>query len=177
MTVNDRTQNGEAVEASMSSLTDKQREVLDLLIQHNTSKVIARLLRISPHTVDQRIEIAKRKLGAGSRNELASRYRHMVETYDQLTYEFSRIGKPAMTLDEGAGSDAERALVLTHPKRIQTDADAPDEADYRVGPEMFEGRFGTLMRIGAIGLVAALLIFIALGGLALFSQLSEVFGS
>lgn len=165
---------GKARASPLSSLTEKQRAVLDLLIQHNTSKEIARRLDISPHTVDQRIEFAKRKLGAGSRNALASRYRQMVEVYDHLTYEFSPMGTSAFPFDVGGANDPEHTVLATHSDRIEPDADDKPVVDYRVIPEMFEGRYGTLMRIGAIGLFAAVLIFIAIGGLALFSQLSEV---
>ena len=47
-------------EIVLAGLTAKQREVLDLLIEHKTSMEIARRLGISPHTVDQRIQFAKR---------------------------------------------------------------------------------------------------------------------
>ena len=40
------------IEFTLAGLTAKQREVLDLLIEHKTSKEIARELGISPHTVD-----------------------------------------------------------------------------------------------------------------------------
>lgn len=43
----------------LQGLTRKQRQVLDLLIEHKTSKEIARRLSISPHTVDQRTQFAK----------------------------------------------------------------------------------------------------------------------
>src|SRR6478752_3465006 len=58
------------MEFMLAGLTAKQREVLDLLIEHKTSKEIARELGISPHTVDQRIQFAKEKLGASSRSEV-----------------------------------------------------------------------------------------------------------
>ena len=83
--------------AGLSGLTDKQREVLDLLIEHKTSKEIARLLGISPHTVDQRIFFAKEKLGAASRNEAAAAYRRLVDVSGRTTYENSRIAAPAAT--------------------------------------------------------------------------------
>jgi DNA-binding CsgD family transcriptional regulator len=165
------------LDSPLGALTAKQREVLDLLIQHKTSKEIARRLEISPHTVDQRIEFAKRKLGARSRNELAVQYRQMVEIYDHLTYEFSRIGSSAISFDDDPRNEAEQCLVATYPNRTRNGEDAAEEADYRVVPEMFEGRYGTLARIGVIVALAALLVFVAVGGLALFSQLSEVFAS
>lgn len=56
-------------------LTAKQHEAVNLLIQHMTSKEISRILGISPHTVDQRIEAAKKKFGAETRGQLAQAYR------------------------------------------------------------------------------------------------------
>ena len=58
-----------------SRLTEKQRACLDLLIEHKTSKEIARLLDISKHTVDQRLNLARDTLGAQDRNESAFIYR------------------------------------------------------------------------------------------------------
>ena len=49
--------------AILTSLTDKQRAVLDLLIEHKTSKEISRIRGISHHTVDQPIMLARAKLG------------------------------------------------------------------------------------------------------------------
>eukprot|EP01037_Dinobryon_pediforme_P003672 gene3672-3721_t len=62
----------------LRGLTEKQRQVLDLLIQHKTSKEISRMLGISPHTVDQRILLARAKLQVTSRNEVAQAYRHLL---------------------------------------------------------------------------------------------------
>ncbi len=69
----------------LAGLTAKQRQVLDLLIEHKTSKEIARQLGISPHTVDQRIQFAKEKLGAASRNEAAAAYRNLVALSGRVT--------------------------------------------------------------------------------------------
>ena len=76
-------------------LTDKQRACLDLLIEHKTSKEIARLLDISKHSVDQRLTNARDALGAGDRNELAFIYRRLLETCDRMTYD--AVGVPSAT--------------------------------------------------------------------------------
>jgi DNA-binding CsgD family transcriptional regulator len=55
----------------MSKLSRKQWAAVELLARHMTSKEIARELGISPHTVDQRLTGAMRKLGAVNRRELA----------------------------------------------------------------------------------------------------------
>lgn len=61
-------------EDALASLTDKQVEVLDLLVQHNTTKQIARELGIAPNTVDQRIMGVRDKWGTADRKETARVY-------------------------------------------------------------------------------------------------------
>ena len=41
-------------------------------------------------------------------------------------------------------------------------------------PEWFDGRYGTLVRLSAIIAIAVFLVILVLGGLAIFSQLSEM---
>jgi len=52
-------------------LTDKQRQCLRLVWRHRESKEIARVLGISPHSVDGRIKTAMRTLGVADRYEAA----------------------------------------------------------------------------------------------------------
>ncbi|MFB0611003.1 helix-turn-helix transcriptional regulator [Aurantiacibacter poecillastricola] len=145
-------------------LTDKQREVLDLLIEHKTSKEIARSLGISPYTVDQRIASARRKLGAKTRNELAAVYKSIC---GELVYQFSHVDSLAKSGDEGSGSDV-------NPIDESGKMSEPPVRDYRVVPEIFEGRYGAWFRLGAISIIALLLLITGLGGVAAFAQLSDV---
>jgi DNA-binding CsgD family transcriptional regulator len=160
-------------EFMLAGLTAKQREVLDLLIEHKTSKEIARLLDISPHTVDQRIQFAKEKLGANNRNEAAAIYRRLVEICGQLTYQNSYLADAFDPLDNGPGTQGPFSD-CSHRERAHPDRFGDQETDYSVVPELFEGRYGTLMRLGAILGIAVFLVFLVLGGLAIFSQLSEL---
>ena len=162
------------IEFMLAGLTAKQREVLDLLIEHKTSKEIARELGISPHTVDQRIQFAKEKLGASSRSEVALLYRRLIEICGQLTYEDSRIAASAEVADNGSGTQAGPLSALRRRERTYPDQPRETEADYPVVPELFEGRYGTLIRLGAIIAIAVFLVILVLGGLAIFSQLSEM---
>jgi len=155
-------------------LTAKQREVLDLLIEHKTSKQIARQLGISPHTVDQRIFFAKEKLGAGSRSEVAVAYRRLLGVSGRVTYQETRIAHQARPAQMTAGSLAGQVLGLRSPELARPDGPALAELDYRVVPELFDGRYGTLMRLSAIIAIAALLVILVLGGMAILSQLSEM---
>jgi len=162
------------IEFMLAGLTAKQREVLDLLIEHKTSKEIARELGISPHTVDQRIQFAKEKLGASSRSEVALLYRRLVEICGQLTYEDSGIAASAVVSDNMPGTQAGRLSALRRWERFYPDQPQEAESDYPVVPELFEGRYGTLMRLGAIIAIAVFLVILVLGGLAIFSKLSEL---
>jgi DNA-binding CsgD family transcriptional regulator len=153
-------------------LTTKQREVMDLLIEHKTSKEIGRRLGISPHTVDQRIQFARDKLGARTRGEAAALYRRLVETYGQMTYGNSHLAELAVAGDSGAGTQGS-FRDRSHPERAPS-AQPGTEADVQVVPELFEGRYGTLMRLGAIVAIAVFLVIFVLGGLAIFSKLSEL---
>lgn len=76
----------------MESLTDGQRECLRLVNEHRTSKEIAKILQISPFTVDQRLDAAKNKLGARTRKEAARIFaeRDGQEIYQQTIYQNGR---------------------------------------------------------------------------------------
>jgi len=63
-------------EALFEALTDKQRQVLELLAENRTTKEIAAQLRVSDSAVNQRIEPLRQRLGAITRAELTRRYRH-----------------------------------------------------------------------------------------------------
>jgi hypothetical protein len=49
--------------------------------------------------------------------------------------------------------------------------------DYAVVQELFEGRHGTLVRLGAIVAIAVLLVIVVVGGVAILSQLSLLMAS
>lgn len=164
----------------LGRLTDKQREVLDLLIEHKTSKEISRRLGISPHTVDQRINSARARLGATGRGQVATEYRRLLTLCDSSTYQFSYMASDAYLVDSRSGSDAVESEVGNpcgeHPaKATEGPAPVPQVADYRVGPALFEGEWGTWTRLGAIVVLALLMIVTVLGGISLFLTVSKLF--
>lgn len=158
----------------VAKLTPGQLDCLLLVDQHLSSKEIAAQLNISPHTVDQRIQFAKEKLGASSRSEVAQLYRRLVEICGQLTYQDSRIAAAAAEADTGPRTQAGPLSLLHRRERTTPDQPREPESDYPVVPELFEGRYGTLIRLGAIIAIAVFLVILVLGGLAIFSQLSEL---
>jgi DNA-binding CsgD family transcriptional regulator len=158
--------------AALAGLTGRQRQVLDLLIEHKSSKDIGRLLGISPHTVDQRLRFAREKLGARTRSEAAVAYRRLLEACGETTYGYSRIAADRPMPDESSGPQG--SLPGSSPfQRFRSRRRHEPEADYQVGPELFGGRHGTLLRLGAIFAIALFLVLVALGGVAMFMELSQ----
>ena len=64
-------------EAAVERLSDGQKKVLRLVAAHHSSKEIASILDISPHTVDQRVRQSLALLGVSRRQQAA---RILVET-------------------------------------------------------------------------------------------------
>lgn len=81
----------------VARLSPGQRECLDLVDDHATSKEIARQLGISRHTVDARLRGAIQTLGVSSRREAAIIYRAAMqaEAYQPFAYQSPRIVSPA----------------------------------------------------------------------------------
>ena len=185
------------VDGPWMGLTGKQCEVLDLVIQHKTSKEISRLLGISPHTVDQRIMLARAKLNVATRAEVAQAYRTLLAqhgkfttpaAYQRTVYGSSYIALPPRSHQDGCREDADTALAPLHPDNpagIETQPqqmarpvpDAPTQEYYHVLPEAFDGRIGTLLRLGAIATITVFLTLVILGGLAIYSELSLMLDS
>jgi len=171
----------------LSLLTDKQRAVLDLLIEHKTSKEISRLLGISHHTVDQRIMLARAKLGVATRAEVAQAYRRLVANmpaaasiYERSVYDFSDVAQPLVTHQEPIREDRTDWIERlpgrweAQPRAVLHGDAASAEPYYHVLPEMFDGPYGTYVRLGTIAVFAMFLILIVMGGLAMFAQLSQI---
>lgn len=156
----------------LCKLSDKQREALELLILHKTSKEMSRILGISPNTVDQRLNSAKRTLGASSRGELALSYRRLVTICEKTTYDESRIAISAMPLDQGDRHGAENFLIQRGLEPDEKSKSGPTNRNDQILPELFEGRWGILARLGVIASIAFVLIASLLGGIVIIQVLS-----
>ena len=177
---------GDGSLAILSTLTDKQRAVLDLLIDHKTSKEISRLLGISPHTVDQRIMLARAKLGVTSRSEVAQAYRRLVPiqppfrpyTNDPYTT-FPTWHRCTMPSKVRAGRHDGLATAAALPPgsvcqgntfwRVCTDRALPSRP-----PGDVRRAIWNVLALGTIAAFAMFLILIVLGGLAMYAQLSQI---
>ena len=78
---------------SIDLLSAGQRDCLRLVYHHKSSKEIARELDISPHTVDQRLRVAMRKLGVDNRKKAALMFATASgeTTYQSLRYQSPQI--------------------------------------------------------------------------------------
>lgn len=158
------------------SLTDKQREVLDRLIEHKTSKEIARELDISPHTVEQRLRYSKAKLGIDRRSDLASAYRVFQSTYKEIACEDFCLPSDGVAHQMSLGAIEQFTFEEPGDSAGLSPKQSGSEmtAAVRIVPAMFEGRTGTWLRIGAIIVIAFCIIVTGLAGLAAFEQLSRL---
>lgn len=161
-------------EELLGKLTDKQRETLDLLLHHKTSKEIARDLEISPHTVEQRLRGAKRRLGVSRRSDLATAYRHLLLVCEETVYQESDVVIPALKLSNERETTASLDLFVTKQDTVSLSS-VNDSIEYvHLAPAIFEGRSGTWVRIGAVFAIAAAIIILVIGGMAMFEQLSRL---
>ena len=161
---------------AFAELTDKQRQALNLLIQHKTSKEISKLLGVSPHTVDQRIESAKRKFRVSSRGALAQAYRSSLPIGEQMTYEESHMSAPRVDEDSSISDELDAVHGLLDRNWSKPAEPTRQVEGYRVTPELFDGPSGTLYRLMTIVIIAVMLIFAVLGGASIFVTMSEIWG-
>ena len=82
-----------------NQLTEGQKACLRLVDDHHTSKEIARKLGISPFTVDQRLDAARRKLAASSRKDAAKMFAAMEQSgiSQPFVYEPQRLEQPSFS--------------------------------------------------------------------------------
>ncbi|MFO1255978.1 MAG: helix-turn-helix transcriptional regulator [Sphingomonadaceae bacterium] len=170
-----RTLDVETARKALATLTDKQREVLDLVLEHKSSKEIGRALSISPYTVDQRIAAARQKLNVASRGEVARAYAQLREICGQSAYEFSYVGV-ADELDHCSPQDPhlDPVFALSDVAAIELSPPWQGKIDAGAGLEALDRRFGIFGRIIAVFGLAALIAMTFLTMVAIAQTLSKI---
>lgn len=145
------------------ALTAKQKAVLELLLEHKSSKEIARALGISPYTVDQRIAFARKKFGANSRAELARAYSRTRNICGESIYGLSYVAdsKLAGQIDDQA-EPADPIFTLADATPVHFEVPWQERSISLVGLELLDRRFGILGRIAAILGLAAVIAMLLL---------------
>ncbi|HYJ30068.1 MAG TPA: helix-turn-helix transcriptional regulator [Allosphingosinicella sp.] len=93
-----------------ANLSEGQRECLRMVLRHMSSKEIARALGISRHTVDQRLRLAMKTLGAASRVDAARAFaaHEGAEAYQPSVHQSLRLD-PAPAADPPVASRTREA--------------------------------------------------------------------
>ncbi len=127
--------------AELALLTEGQRDCLRLVYQHMTSKDIARLLGVSPHTVDMRLRTAMRTLQVANRIEAARLLVQeeaggevMPDAYQPLIYQPSELAPP--TGSPNLGGPASGGSADIDPSRFTL---SPDVGPPASGPPRLAG--------------------------------------
>ena len=158
-------------ELCWNRLTEKQRACLDLLIEHKTSKEIARLLDISKHTVDQRLNAARDVLGARDRNETAYLYGRLKRIYDRVTYDLVEVPARSELVRSRFPDGSPPNLMDLH-----------DISDISGGRSSSSSPFGdylrhdysSAVRVGIMLTVSAVIVLMGLGGLSIGQTLTQL---
>jgi DNA-binding CsgD family transcriptional regulator len=156
----------------LSDLTAKQVEVLDLLLQHKTTKQIARELNIAPNTVDARIAAVRDKWGATDRKATARVYAHLLQTCEKPPSGFSPLATDLMH-DQVVLRDLPGSALFTI-------SDAQTYGHWESGQgrpgvlEALDNRFGKVGRLGAALVLAFLLAVTALLSLSIAAGIERL---
>lgn len=153
----------------IACLTQKQRDVLDLVIEHKSSKEIARALRISPYTVDQRVTAVRQKLKLSSRAEVARVYAQHKAVCGETAYDFPHVDSAfSFGNDDGQEEVSESLYTLSDVHVIEAHAPWHLTASDSFTLEAFDSRFGIWGRVFAVLAFAVLLAitFLAVASIA-----------
>lgn len=155
-------------------LTEKQRACLDLLLEHKTSKEIARRLDISKHTVDQRLAAARDTLGTADRNDTAVVYRQLKSLYDRMTYDAVQVPPPPALMRSDFQSGSPPNLMDLRDSNVLSGRKARTGSPFR---DLWRRDFSPASRIAIMLALLAVTILILLGGLAISQTLSQLLSS
>ena len=169
-------QRADEAKVQLGRLTRKQREVLDLVLQHQSSKQIAKTLGISPYTVDQRIAAARSRLGVATRGEVARTYGRLLEICGETAYGSPHMDFEVVSKDEPAqAEEREPIFSLSDAGTINVPAPWEKTGLSRSSLEALDNRFGVAGRLGLIVVLSALTAVMFLTLVAVAQVLSAMF--
>ena len=100
----------DSVQERVARLSEGQRQCLELVAQHMSSKEIATVLAISPHTVDQRVRQALQILNVERRGEAA---RLLMASGDAANGPYQRLIHQSPDIDGGRPASHDDGAVST----------------------------------------------------------------
>ena len=155
-------------------LSAKQRACLDLLLEHQTSKQIARRLDISKQAVDLRLTTARNILGAANRAETAIAYARLKATYDRIPCDPVILPPhPAFMPSDFPDGSSAAPLDLQDRPRGETDLQGP-RPPFR---DLWRYDYRPATRWAIMAAILLLLLIILLAGLAIGQSLTRLLSS
>ncbi len=141
--------------------------------------------------------LARAKLNVATRGEVAQAYRMLLAEhgkpvtptiYQQTIYGSSDIAESTRPGHSAFQEGREAAPAGQCSDQSQDTGTPPQQMDrflpngsaqgyFHVLPEAFDGRIGTLLRLGTIAMITVFLTLVILGGLAIYAELSQMLDS
>jgi DNA-binding CsgD family transcriptional regulator len=147
----------EEAAALLDQLTAKQVEVLDLLTEHLTSKLIARQLNIHPNTIDQRIAKVREVWGTVDRKDTLRRYRELQAICGKTTYGSEAVDGMSVEMehDESPVLDSDMFLTADSAEHIHDQVqDSSSSAERPFGLQVLDVKLGKLGRLVLVLILA-----------------------
>jgi len=165
---------GVPCDCSLEQLTNKQREVLEHLASHKSSKQIALDLGIHENTVNKHLTAVKEKWGTFDRNETARVFVRLAHGVRNHPPQFPSsddylIDHPEALADLPQSAEFRLSDVLASEPIRFPDSFAP------VGLEALDARFGKAWRIAAVPIAAVLLGMVMIVMIAITQAMNELF--
>jgi DNA-binding CsgD family transcriptional regulator len=157
----------------LADLTVKQVEVLDRLLQHKTTKQIARELDIAPNTVDNRIVAVREKWDTPDRKSTARFYAMLLARCEKSPSGFSPLDDPVPAADELARDLPGSPFFRVSDGQIFDHWPTPSRKP--AGLEALDARFGKFGRVGAMMVLAMILALTMVAALAIAQTLRGYF--
>ena len=96
--------------ALLTKISEKQADALRLTLLGESSKEIARKLKVTPRGIDQRLDAARKTLGAASRGEAARKFYQLYCASEGLTSDPFLLGEHAGRQRSEPGGSGGKAL-------------------------------------------------------------------
>lgn len=158
-----------------SALSNDQLETLRLAADRKTSKEIARILAISPYTVDQRLTLARKKLKIGNRRALIGAYVEYTTICDRTVYQPDDLDPVFASVQSPQRLEIVSKTAEKHPHQFQLGWKNSSARGAVSGLEVFRFRGARPLRIREAFLFGLLLLFLALNLYGAGEMLASLF--
>lgn len=165
--------------ALLKKISEKQADALRLTLLGESSKEIARKLKVTPRGIDQRLDAARKTLGAASRGEAARKFYQLYCASEGLTSDPFLLGEHAGRQRSEPGEHSHYvfgdALTFSAPAVWENDARSEIETWRRFAPGLPNAASGTRDRIMWIMIGAIAILMLLVVGLAAKEGLVRAF--